>query len=492
MTGKLSKVVIVGGGPAGMMAAWHLAGNHEVHLYEKEARLGRKFLVAGKGGLNITRHLDVVALKASYAPSGFMDRALSAFDSESLRNWLLQLGFSTFVGTSGKVFPEKDITALQILNKLIDSLKERGVIIHTRHRLVRFDEFMNFTFEQVEINPDVTDHVMAGPEATGPDATDHVVAGPEAINPDATDHLVAGPETTNPDATDHVVAGRKGSFQTVTADYAVLALGGASWPQTGSDGKWVEVMKLNEVSTLPFRPSNCGVNIEWPDVVREFHAGKPLKNIKTAMGTLAARGAESVDQTTREWSAAAGNMTATGEALITEYGLEGTAIYPLVPEIRRQLLLGVIPQLTIDFKPQNTSEQLLEKLKEPPSGHPSGAGKEGKSAMYRTKLAFNSAQLAVIKAFTYKEVFADPVRFCRAVKQVVIPVHSLRPVEEAISVVGGVDLNELNSNYSLKKFPRIFIIGEMSDWDAPTGGFLLQGCFSMGAYVASAMDEISL
>ncbi|MFA6951203.1 MAG: TIGR03862 family flavoprotein [Lentimicrobiaceae bacterium] len=445
MTGKLSKVVIVGGGPAGMMAAWHLAGNHEVHLYEKEARLGRKFLVAGKGGLNITRHLDVVALKASYEPSGFMDRALSAFDSESLRNWMLQLGFSTFVGTSGKVFPAKDITALQILNKLIDSLKERGVIIHNRHRLVRFDEFMNFTFEQEETNPDVIDHLMAG---------------------------------------------RKGSFQTVTADYAVLALGGASWPQTGSDGKWVEVMKQNEVSTLPFRPSNCGVNIGWPGVVRESHAGKPLKNIKTAIGTLAARGAESVDQTTREWSAASGNMTATGEALITEYGLEGTAIYPLVPEIRRQLLLGVIPQLTIDFKPQNTSEQLLEKLKESPSGHPSGAGKEGKSAMYRTKLSLNSAQLAVIKAFTYKEVFADPVRFCRAVKQVVIPVHSLRPVEEAISVVGGVDLNELNSNYSLKKFPRIFIIGEMSDWDAPTGGFLLQGCFSMGAYVASAMDEI--
>lgn len=392
---KQKTVIVIGGGPSGLMAAWVLAECFEVHLFEKEKMAGQKFLLAGKGGFNLTNRLTGDALCSRYAPAGFLDYALNSFDSLAFRGWLAGLGVPTFEGSSGRVFPEKRITPAQVLGKILTSLKSRGVIIHLKHKLDSFNHGMEFYFNS--------------PEGT----------------------------------------------LTKSADYAVLALGGASWPTTGSDGKWTAMFAERNFQTKQFQSSNCGININWPDSVRLFHAGKPLKNISIRINDKESR----------------------GEALITDYGLEGNAVYPLVPEIRQILSRNEVPEISIDFKPVNSPEQLCRKTK----------GGEVNSSDYTSLFNLNSVSLALIKAFTDKETYTDPQKFCVSLKHLTIPVVSLRPVEEAISTVGGLALDELSPDFSLKKFPRIYAVGEMLDWDAPTGGFLLQGSFSMGYYAGNCI-----
>jgi len=385
--------IVAGGGPAGLMAAWQLAAYFEVHLFEKEKMVGQKFLLAGKGGLNITSHLEGEKLAGKYSPRGFMDTALNLFGPRQLREWLGQLGIPTYTGSSGKVFPEKGISPAQVLKAVVNSLQQRGVHIHTSHKLTDFDGQMRFTFlngnKQIEIQ----------------------------------------------------------------ADYAVLALGGASWPGTGSDGKWTEIMNRRGISTLPFQPSNCGVNIEWPAQLRQFHEGKPLKNIVMQVQ----------------------DVKSGGEALITAYGLEGFAVYPLVPEIRKLIASGQSAALRLDLKPTSDRNSLLKRL---------GNTRPGSHA-YARCLKLDAVSLALVKAYTSQVEFLEPALFADALKNLLLPVHSLRGLDEAISSTGGLGLESLNPDCSLKKFPRIFVAGEMTDWDAPTGGFLLQGCFSGGFYAAN-------
>lgn len=391
------RIIITGGGPAGLMAADVLSVAHEVHLYEKEKNIGQKFLVAGKGGLNITNNFRESALTGRYTPAGFMDEALADFSPEDLRGWLAGMGISTFTGSSGKVFTDKDLPAIDILNRIREKLLRQGVQFHTEHTFTGFDENNAITFRHQD----------------------------QSI--------------------------------CIKADYLVFALGGASWPVTGSDGTWRAVFESMGVSTRPFQSSNCGINISWPEGIRKSHAGKPLKNIRLF----------TADRETK------------GEAIITEYGLEGTAVYALVPVLRDMLQARIPATLSLDLKLFNTVEQLLRKA----------SASQITSKEYASFFHLNTAGLAVIKAFTDKDTYLSPEGFIRSMKGLQLPVDSLRPVEEAISTIGGICTGEVDRCFSLKRYPWIYVTGEMVDWDAPTGGFLLQGCFSMGHLAARSILE---
>jgi uncharacterized flavoprotein (TIGR03862 family) len=389
------KIVIIGGGPAGLMAADKLSIAHEVSIYDKEKNIGQKFLVAGKGGFNITNSANGEQLTGRYSPSGFMDKALSLFNTTALRQWLSAMDIPTFIGSSGRVFPEKGIRPIDVLNKIRTRLVKQGVQFYTQHEFIGFDNEKRLTFRSQEED------------------------------------------------------------KVVTADYLIFALGGASWSVTGSNGAWRNVFESMGVATNPFQSSNCGINISWPEALKQSHAGKPIKNIRLFTNDFEVR----------------------GETIITDYGLEGNAVYPLVPSIRNMLKTTSPANIYLDFKPLNTEEQLLQK----------GKGRSIKTQNYGEIFNLDTVQLALIKAFTSKESFISVTEFVRSIKNLPLPVESLRPLEEAISTIGGIQTEELNDDFSLKKYPWIYTIGEMVDWDAPTGGFLLQGCFSMGNYAAQSI-----
>lgn len=363
-------------------------------LFDAKPSVGRKFLVAGRGGLNLThaepRERFVTRYPGPEQPADLWPSLLDEFDAEALRQWAADLGVETFAATSGRVYP-RELKAAPLLRRWVQRLRAAGVKFALRHRWtgLRPGERWQMDF-QVD-----------------------------------------------------------GETRTHEADAVILALGGGSWPETGSDGAWTSVLEKLGVSVAPLEPANCGWEITWPPAVLAKAEGQPLKNI----------------------TARAGKMTATGELLVTKYGLEGGAIYQLGPALRAM----PEPEIVIDFKPAHTIEQLVRKL----GNCPRNFLAEGRSRWKLSDAAFAILEhLPGLQPFNSAEALATTVKGC------ILKLTGPRPLAEAISSAGGVRWSELDSTLMLRRWPGIFIAGEMIDWEAPTGGYLIQGCFATGTRAA--------
>lgn len=352
-------------------------------------------MVAGKGGFNISHQIEHPALAEKYTPPHFLEEALQSFSPNNLRQWYADLGISTYVGSSSRIFPEKGISPADVLRAIKKRLKNQGVNVILNH------EFIGFSPNKKPI------------------------------------------------------VQHKDTSHEVHADIYIFALGGASWKVTGSSGNWLEHFEKIGIPTVPFTASNCGLNIKWPTAISDFHTGKPLKNIQVSVN----------------------NAPIKGEALITTYGIEGNAIYPVSSAIGKELLKKVPAHIYIDFKPQFSRLTIVEKCKNLPA-----------SQVFKI-LKLSPPQIALIKAFTTKEEFLNVEILISKIKHLPIPIQSLRPIDEAISTAGGIDTNALSPHFSLKKYPHIYCLGEMVNWDAPTGGFLLHGCFSMANFMSRSVNQ---
>ena len=390
-------VAIVGGGPAALLFAAFLDSNKfSVTIYEKNKSLGRKFLVAGKGGFNLTHSEPVEQLINRYTPSDFLNGALLNFDNEALRKWLNDIGIPTYVGSSKRVYPEKGIKPIEVLNAIENILKERGVSIQFEHSWTGWNE---------------------------------------------NNHLVFNGETE------------------VKSDFTVFALGGGSWKVTGSDGTWLDIFEKQGLDVIPFQPSNCAYEINWPEKFITKNEGEPLKNVKVSCS----------------------NKSQKGELVITKLGLEGNAIYALSPQIREELNSKKSAAVFLDLKPMLTSDVLLEKFK--------SSNLKNTTDILRTALNLSAAQIGLLKAYTSKETFLNPELLVASIKNLELEIIGSAPLDEAISTPGGLSLKAVDKSFQLKKRKNIYCIGEMLDWDAPTGGYLLQACFSTGVNLAKHFNQ---
>jgi uncharacterized flavoprotein (TIGR03862 family) len=381
---RVNSVLVIGGGPAGLHAAAVAnAAGARVVVCEAQRSVGRKFLVAGRGGLNLTHGEPVENFPARYVdePERWRD-LLGDFGPAELRAWAADLGVETYVGTSGRVFPRGQ-KAAGLLRAWIRRLRGSGVEFRTGSRLMNFSrQGRNWS-------------------------------------------------------TEFQSSGRNFS---VSADSVVLALGGASWPETGSDGAWPEILRAHGVEITPWQPANCGWNVAWSPELLARAEGLPLKNLTVR----------------------AGEESVSGELLITRNGLEGGAIYRL----GRQLRSMPEPCLTLDFKPQLTVDAMRERIASVPVPD-----------QWFRAWKLGSAAIALLETKSPNE-WIDSERMIALVKNFTIALSGPRPIAEAISSAGGLPWRELDENLMLRKLPGIFVAGEMIDWEAPTGGYLLQGCFA--------------
>ncbi|MBU4118225.1 MAG: TIGR03862 family flavoprotein [Proteobacteria bacterium] len=393
-------VVVIGCGPAGLMAATVLSeAGLPVDIFDSKSSAGRKFLVAGRGGLNLTHAEDSDLFAARYGNHAELFRKLlGVFSPEDLRSWLRSLGVETFVGTSGRVFP-KDATASDILKIWLETLSKRGVVFHFRHRWQGFTKTGNPLF------------------------------------------LAEG-----------------GECREVPADAVLLALGGASWPQTGSDGSWTEFLAAKDIRITPFRPANCGVEVAWSEHFRSRFSGKPLKNLHLRCG----------------------DHQATGDVMVTEHGLEGGPIYTLSAIIRDRLAEHNPVALIVDLKRDLPLEHIQEKIAQRRT-------KESVANFLRKNLRLSGPSYSLLREICSEEDFKDPSILASRIKKLSIPITNTRPLAEAISSAGGIAFQEVSEDLMLHKLPGVFVAGEMLDWEAPTGGYLLQGAFTTGYRAAQGI-----
>ncbi|MFR0675678.1 TIGR03862 family flavoprotein [Enterobacterales bacterium AW_CKDN230030176-1A_HGKHYDSX7] len=393
-------VAVIGGGPAGLMAAEALAqAGLAVELFDAMPSVGRKFLLAGVGGMNITHSEPYPAFVGRYAERrDEVDRLLQGFDATALRAWIHGLDISTFVGTSGRVFPT-DMKAAPLLRAWLKRLRDDGVVLHTRHRWL-------------------------GWQADGR-------------------LRVAGPQ----------------GERVIEAAAVVLALGGGSWARLGSDGAWLPLLAARGVEVTELRPSNCGFEVEaWSDLLKDKFAGAPLKNVAMALP---------------------GSVPRKGECILTAQGLEGSLVYALSAPIRQRLEQAGHATVLLDLLPDRPLDTLVRALSKP-------RGSRSMAKHLQSQIGLDGVKAALLREVTDSTVFADPARLAQAIKALPIELVRTRPLDEAISSAGGVRFEALDEGLMLKALPGVFCAGEMLDWEAPTGGYLLTACFASGLKAGQA------
>jgi len=400
------QIAIVGGGPAGLMAAETAnAAGLRVDVFEAKGSVGRKFLIAGKGGLNLTHGDPRPAFDARYRErAAEVARWLDAFDGDALRAWARELGVETYVGTSGRVFP-MDRKAAPLLRGWVRRLRERGVRFHAHHRWLGWGDDGALRFD----------------------------------TPDG--------ETS------------------VRADATVLALGGGSWPQLGSDGAWVPALRNRGIDIAPLQPSNCGFDVDWSVHLAQKHAGAPLKPV--VLHWCDTQGIEHSLQ---------------GECVLTETSIEGSAIYAASADLREMIARDGGAMLWLDLAPGRPEERLRTDLA-------TSRGKRSVGEHLRRRTGLDAAKAALVFEALPRDAMDDAARIAATIKRLPLRLRAPRPLAEAISTAGGVRLEALDDGLQMKTMPGVFCAGEMLDWEAPTGGYLLTACFASGLIAGRAAAQ---
>lgn len=397
-------VAVIGGGPAGLFAAERLrAAGVAVNLYEAKGSPGRKFLIAGKGGLNLT-HSDLRPLFDSRYRERQAEVAswLDGFDADALRRWAQGFGVETYVGSSGRVFPV-DRKAAPLLRGWVRRLKEQGVRFHVQHRWLGWN----------------------------PDGSLRMATADGEIS--------------------------------IKADATVLALGGGSWPELGSDGSWMPVLQERGVDTAPLQSANCGFDIDWTTHFRDRHAGAPIKPVIA------------------HWTDLQGHaQSLQGECVVSEYGIEGSLIYALAADLRETLNRNGAVTLELDLVPGRDEARLLADL---------GRSRKGRSfgEHLRRATGVDAAKAGLLFELLGKDAGNDLEAVARTLKRLPLQLLRPRPMAETISTAGGVRLEAMDDGLMLTAQPGVFCAGEMLDWEAPTGGYLLTACYASGQRAAEGV-----
>ena len=390
------RVVIVGAGPAGLACAEVLSelGDYNITIYEQKPSAARKFLMAGKTGLNISHAEDLDHFISRYDHADWLRPMIEGFHAQDIQAWMKGLGIESYIGSSGRIFPN-EMKAAPLLRAWLKRLHERGVKFHYRHQVLAIQ---NQSLTVLDLVQQQQNHI--------------------------------------------------------TADAIVLACGAVSWPQLGSDGKWQNW--LESCMIQPFSASNVGVLVNWSEYLQPIF-GQPLKRIQA-------------------W--VAGQVPQFGEMVISHYGLEGGLVYRCNRDLREAMQTQSHAILYLDLLPDLSQEQILQKLQQ---------GKKQSLNTIWQKIGLDKTKIALIRDVISKNDWNDPLKMAQHIKQIAVQIQGFRPIEEAISCAGGIRLDALNEHLMLKNSPYIFACGEMLDWDAPTGGYLLTACLATGRAVAQGV-----
>jgi len=386
-----------------MAAETLLAAGACVDIYDAMPSVGRKFLLAGRGGLNLTHSEPWPDFLQRYRQHAeWVEPWLRDFDAQALRAWAHGLGIATFIGSSGRVFPA-EMKAAPLLRAWLQRLRGQGLRIHTRHRWTGWDERGRWCLTKGD-----------------------------------------------------------GSHASIDADAVILALGGGSWPRLGSDGAWVSKLADKSVDIAPLCASNCGFHAEWSVHFRTHYAGEPLKSVAAGVAD------------------GASELPRRGEIMVSEHGLEGGLIYALSAPLREALARDGSATLQIDLLPDRSLDWVVAQTRAP-------RGAKSWSSHLRSRLNLHGVKAGLLRECLDRTAYADPVRLAVAIKRLPVRLSGMRPITEAISTAGGVRADALDDRLMLRTLPGVFCAGEMLDWDAPTGGYLLTACFASGRAAAQGV-----